>query len=274
MSLSRIKTILIILFLLTDIFLGASILTSQKKETEISPEVLESSMQILKSHNIDLNQSAVLPKISSAPVLQADNVVYDYASFAKMLLGNSFKVEATSTYFSDMGKVSFLGDRFIFNSAKKYASSEHLPQKTAQKRVFSFLKGIGFNMTYAEVVSVTSEDGIWYMKICDFAEKHPVFSSQIDVAVSKNGILSLSGSWFNRKDVHEQDSSLKSITAILIDFAMQYQSDIPAEITSAELGYSVFDSENYHKSASLIPVTKIVLNGNDEYFMDARAIEQ
>ena len=94
MSWSRIKTILIILFLLTDIFLAASILTAEKKENEISPEVLDASIQILKEHNIILNKSAELPKMFSVPVLQADNAINDYDAFAALVLGDDLYMTA------------------------------------------------------------------------------------------------------------------------------------------------------------------------------------
>lgn len=270
MSWNRIKTILIVLFLFTDIFLASSILTSEKKKTELSPDVIDATVQILKGKNIILDKSVIPGKTASAHVLQADNAVTDYTSFAKLILGEDCSKKDGDTYASDKGEISFSGDSFSFNAISDSKPSETLTQKSAQKNAFSFLKELGFNMSTSKALSVSEKEGIWHIKIRDFAEKRPVFSSEINVSVSDSGILSLSGSWFNQKEIREQDSSLKSITGILIDFAEEYAGGKLYKITGLELGYSVFDNENYHKSASLIPVEKITVNKNAEYFMDAR----
>ncbi|MBR4720534.1 MAG: hypothetical protein IK057_02095 [Clostridia bacterium] len=270
MSWGRIKTILIILFLCTDIFLAASIFVAEKKESEISPEVYESAIEILKNHNITLNESAVLPKVSSAPVLQADNVVTDYDTFARTLLGEDYFLSEDGRYSSENGELYFIGDRFSFKSYKNAGNSEALTQKKAQKKVFLILKGLGFNMSDAKVISESENGGIRTFKIRDFAESSPVFSSELEIAFADNEILSLIGSWFNKKDTREQDGSIKSITGVLIDFATNCSYTVPANIDFVEFGYSVFDSENYHKSASLIPVDRITLSDKTEYLIDAR----
>lgn len=274
LSWGRIKTILIILFLLTDIFLAVSIFTAQKKETQISPEVYDAAIKVLEEHSITLNKEAILPKISSAPILQADNAITDYDSFARLLLGEDCVLNESQNYSSKKGELFFFGDKFSFKSAQNGELSESMTQKSAQKTAFSLLKELGFNINDAKIISASENGAIWTFKIRDFAEKRPVFSSEIEVTLSKNGILSLVGSWFNRKDMREQGGSIKSVTGVLIDFAADCSYATPAEITSVELGYSVFDSENYHKSASLIPVDRIILSDKTEYFIDARGEEE
>lgn len=273
MNWSRIKTILIILFLFTDIFLAASIFTAERKETEISPEVLRATKEILQSHNITIDNSVILPHISSASILQADNAITDYDTFAALLLGDDYYLEAPEVYSSEKGKLAFSGDRFSFKAAdEEKKSAEQLTQKSVRKILFSELKTLGFDMSRAKVVQAAEKSGIWSVRIQDFAENRPVFSSDIEASVSADGILSLYGSWFNLRDNREQSGSIKGITGILIEFAEEYSR--PAEITAAEYGYSVFDNDNYHKSASLIPVCKIILKDGTAWFTDARGNEQ
>ncbi|MBR4173355.1 MAG: hypothetical protein IKR46_03180 [Clostridia bacterium] len=268
MSWSRIKTILIILFLFTDLFLAASIFVAEKKETEVSQDVFDSAIYILSEHNITLSDSVTLPKISSATVLQADNAVTDYDSFAKMLLGENYD----ENYVSEKGKIAFSGDKFSFVAKDIPSEIGAITEKAAQKKLFTFLKSIGFNMSGAKVVSAKEEDGIWRFTVRGYAEKLPVFSCELGAELSKNGIISLSGSWFNIRDTREQSGGIKSTLGLLIDFAEEF--DRPCKITEIDFGYSVFDNDNYHKSASLIPVNKLVLNDNTEYYLDARANEQ
>ena len=270
MNWGRIKTILIILFLFTDIFLALIIFNSNQKEIEVSSEVIDSSCEILKKHGVSINKSVIPSEIPSAPILQADNVISSYDEFAKMLLGDDFTVNE-DTYASKTAKLTFSGDTFTFESSKKPTSSKNVTQKKAQNAFFEKLEALGFDMSDAKAVSVSEKSGVYTMKILDYYDKLPVFSSEIKLVATASDIISLSGCWYNRKS-SGQSNLLKSTASILVDFATKYDGATPAKISSVELGYSVFDSGTYHKSASLIPVNKIVIEGID-CFMDARSEE-
>lgn len=273
MNRERIKTILIILFLFTDIFLALSIFTAKKEETSISPEVLDAAVQILENNDISLDKSNVPAKFPHASVLQADNVISDYDSFAKAVLGDSFSSRGDGLFVGKDTELTISGDSFYLKSVKSTDNSKSYTIGEAQKSVLSYLKGLGFNISGAKVISSSTDGGICNMKIRGFIQDLPVYSSEIDISVSRDGILALSGSWFNPRDSIGEDSALKSITSILVDFASSYDGTNKKSIKAIELGYSVFDSATYHKSASLIPVTKITLNDGNEYFMDSRSAE-
>lgn len=272
MNWGRIKTILIILFLFTDIFLALSIFTAQKKETQISPEVVDAAIKILADHNLSIDKSVIFPKIPQAPVLQADNVISDYSEFANLLLGDGFSQSGEYTFFTKDANLTFSGDSFQFEYISKPDVSDSFTENEAQKSVFSYLENLGFDISGAKVVSSSLNGGMYHIKVRDYANNMPVYSSETDIFVSKDEVYSLSGSWFNRRINANAGGSLKNPAGILVDFAASYEG-APAEIKSAELGYSVYDSNTYHRSASLIPVTKILLSGGNEYFVDSRSSE-
>ena len=270
MNWGRIKTILIILFLVTDIFLALIIFNSNLKETGVSPEIIDAACEILEEHGISPDRSLIPSKIPSAPVLQADNAITDYDEFAEKLLEGGYTVSG-NTYSSEDKSLTFKGDTFKFNDKKKPDITENIRQIEIQKAVFSMLGELGFDMSDAKAVSASMESGVCTMRIRDYYKKKPVFSSELTVAATKDRILSLSGCWYNKRS-SGQSNLLKSTAAVLVELASDYDGDTPAKISSIELGYSVFDSETYHRSASLIPVDRIVV-GNKKYYMDARAEE-
>ena len=272
MNWGRIKTILIILFLFTDVFLAFSIFTSQKKETEISPEVVSATVEILEKHNILIDKSVISSKIAQASILQADNVISDYLEFANLVLGDGFIKESQTSFFEKDVRLTFSGDNFSFEHTSNPDVSQNFTLNEAQKTAFSYLENLGFDTSGAKVISSSSSGGMFRIKIRDYAENMPVYSSEVEISVFKNGVHSVSGSWFNRRISSNPNNNLKSPASVLVDFASTYEGS-DAKIESAELGYSVFDNETYHKSASLIPVTKIQLNDGSEYFMDSRASE-
>ena len=271
MSWGRIKTILIILFLFTDIFLASGIFIANRKEAVLSPEVADAAVRLLEARGISVDKAIIPSKILSAPILQANNAVTDYAEFAKLLLGDGF-TSADSTYSSDTGRLTFSGDKFVYESLISPAGSEAGTQIEVQRAVFSRLKLLGFDVSDAKILSASVKDGVYSLKIRDYFEKLPVFSSELEITATKNDIISISGCWFNRSD-SGQYNSLKSAATVLVDFSAAYAGATPARITEVASGYSVFESELYHKSASLIPVSKITLDNGGEYLMDARAAE-
>lgn len=273
MNWGKIKTILIILFLFTDIFLAFSIFTAQKKETEIPPEVIDATIKILSDRNISVDDSVISVKIPPAAVLQADNVISDFAEFAHSLLGDSFFEESDGVFRTSDKSLKLSGNNFDLEYLTPQNISDSGTLSEAEEFVFSYLKEHGFNVSDAKVVSAKPEGEAYRLKICDYAENMPIYSSNIDISASKDTIMSVSGSWFNKRDSITQNSSLKNITGILVDFATSYDASVPAKIESIELGYSVFDDATYHKAASLIPVSKIKLDNGAEYFIDSRSAE-
>ena len=272
MDWGKIKTILIVLFLATDIFLASSIFISQKKESETAPEIIDAAITLLKKNNISIDKSIIPSKIQSAPILQADNAVSDYKEFALLLLGDSILTEDGLTYISENGRLTYRGDYFEFGTAKK-SNNGNYNQSETQKAAFARLKELGFDISSAKTVSTSVLDSIYTFKISDFYENLPIFSSNITVSLSGGDIVAMSGTWFNKKAGITQDNILKSTASVLTDFASSYDGLSPTEIKSTELGYIVFDEETYHKSASLIPANKITLSGGAEYFIDSRTSE-
>lgn len=270
MSWGRIKTILIILFLFTDIFLAFSIYTANKKETNVSPEIIDSAVQILKEHNISIQKSIISSKITSAPILQANNAIEGYGDFASLILGSDDYSEESDTFTTKYAKVSFSGDKFVYEQFI-YPVENDFTSSEAQKTAFSRLKDLGFDLSGAKVVSSSEENGVFNIKIRDFYDDMPIFSSETDVVISAGTVSRISGSWFNRTG-SGQYNSLKNSASVLVDFASSY-SGSPSNITALNFGYNVFDSETYHKSASIIPVAKITLDDEAEYLIDARTSE-
>ena len=189
MNWGRIKTILIILFLVTDIFLALIIFNSELKETKVSPEIADAACEILEKHNISIDRALIPSDIPSAPVLQADNAITDYYDFAEKLLGSGFTV-SQNTYSTEDKTLSYSGDTFTFNCKKKPDITGNIRQSELRKATFSQLKELGFDMSDAKAVSVSSANGIYTMKIRDYYRKMPVFSSELTVAATNDQIIS------------------------------------------------------------------------------------
>ena len=270
MNWSRVKTVLIILFLCTDIFLLATYLTSKYASSTVSPEVIESTVAVLKNNNITVDSAIIPAKTPIVMSLDAENVIDDYESFAKKFLGTD--ITATdSGYESVAGKITFFGDRFNFQKNPMLdALTDVIPvtdEKIAKDLVTSTLQQIGFDLKNAEIITKKSDSG-FTVTLENKANSLPIFNSQVVAELSKGGITSVSGTWFNETESQNGNSNIKSITSALIDFIPNAKT--PDKITKIEFGYNIFDKASYHKSSTLIPVWKVTTKNGETYLLDAR----
>ncbi len=270
MNWSRVKTVLIILFLCTDIFLLATYLTSKYASSTISSEVISSTVEVLKNNNIKVDPAIIPQKIPSVMYAEADNVISDYETFAKKVLGTQIS-QIDFGYESMTGKLTFFGDRFNFvRNPMLDAVTDSIPvtdEKMAKDITISSLQRLDFDLQNAEITTQKSDAG-YTVTLENQANSLPIFNSQVIVELSKSGIISVSGIWFNETDSQNGSNNIKNITSALIDFIPSVTS--PVEIIGIELGYNIFDKASYHKSATLIPVWKVTLKDGTTHLLDAR----
>ena len=149
MNWSRAKTILIILFLLSDLFLLGNIIVSKRNLTSATPQIIESTVKILNSNNITIDQTIIPKNILSVPYAEADNVISDFDDFAKLFLGKNVQKIDENTYKTESGTISFSGDSFTYTSITSGNSAEST-EKSAELTAIEFLKNKGFDMSKAE----------------------------------------------------------------------------------------------------------------------------
>lgn len=270
MNWGRVKTVLIILFLCTDIFLLATYLTSKYASSTISPEVIESTIEVLENNNITVDPSIIPNKIPSVVSPDAQNVISDYETFAKKVLGSEIS-PIDYGFEGIVGKLTFFGDRFNFQKNTMLdALTDVIPvtdEKMAKDVTVSSLQQLGFDLENAEITTKQTDTG-YTVTLENHAKSLPIFNSQVTATLSKSGITSVSGIWFNETEEQNGNIKIKSITSALIDFIPDVKT--PAEITEIELGYNIFDKASYHKSATLIPVWKVTTKDGETYLLDAR----
>lgn len=271
MNWSRVKTILIILFLLTDIFLLVSLVLSMHNSTTITPEIIESTVEILKKQDIVIDKELIPSKVTPAPYAEADNVIDDYEAFAKKFLGNVITKTGDNSYESTVGIMSFDGDRFGF-SKKNPENGKAIDEKSAQANVISYLTAKGFDLSNADVSTTKNSNG-FTVTLKNLANSLPLFNSVITAQVSGDVVTSVTGIWFNQINVRGQANELKTVTSALIDF-IPATAAVPTEIVGLTLGYTVPESNVYHKSAVLIPVWEIQEANGNKHYPDARNPER
>lgn len=273
MNWSRVKTVLIILFLCTDIFLLATYFTSKYSSSKISEEIIQSTVSVLANNDITIEPQIIPDKMPRVQYIEAENVISDYEAFAKLILGDSIS-PIDFGYESNRGRLTFYGDRFNFTANTDiYALADVVAvpdEKTAKEVSVSYLDELGFDLKNTDV-SVTKTESGFSLVFSNNASNLPVFNSQVTVVIHNHIISSVSGIWFNETSSSGTAGDLKSITTALIDFIPDMAPG--TKITGISFGYSILDFTVYHKTSALIPVWCITDSTGNVYYLDARNLQ-
>lgn len=265
MNWSRAKTILIILFLCTAVFQASVLYSSNKKISNISPEILESSIKILAENDVYIDSKTIPAKNYTLPYIETENAVSDYQEFAKLILGEDISKTSDAEFVSELGTVSFSGNSFIIDTkVPSYANTKN--ERQVQITAKEILKELGINTKNATIEPKKSGSSYEFI-YKNMPEDVPIINSGLTLTISDSS-LKISGNWFN---ITEKSSSVKlrSITAVLIDIIKE---DIqkPTKITDVCLGYIIPESDMFQKSASLVPVWQITFEDGKSLRIDAR----
>ncbi len=269
MSWSRVKTILIVLFICIDAFLLSNIIISKGKSSAVPQDIVQSTVTLLKQNNITIDADIIPRRITKTSYIQADNVITDYEDFTKLFVPNAGTNDQLHQH-TDIVRF-YQGDQFVCSpdiTSKMDAGDE----RAALNTVKTYLKERGFDLSQAKFSSVKNDTG-YTITIKNYCDEFPLFNSIVTVNIENSTIARIEGSWFNITDVENQESTLKNAAGILIDFMASHQDNSPIVITELEMGYSVFESDTYHKSAMLIPCWKITTADNQAFYLDARNAE-
>lgn len=258
----RAKTILIVFFVITNIFLLYNIIFTGRGDTYIKDEIILYTADILKKNGIEMGTD-IPKKKKSIRQFNANNIVTDYGEFAKSVLGESFTQTGENEYKSDVGELSFSGDRFLLK-LNSYKIGK--PSKNKTDTAKNCLKA--FKIDISDYVAEETDDGACFKQEIDGMQ---VFNSELWVKFSGDKLGEISGVWFEKSSDIADASEMKPITSVLIDILSS--PECPKEntkITDLTLGYMVYDTESYHKSIMPMPVWKISFGKDDFIYMDAR----
>ena len=265
MNWSRAKTILIFMFLATALFQSYVLYTSESKTKNISPEIIDSCVELLAKNQIEV-KSDIIPKnnysVSSA---DADNAVEDYLEFAKLILGTDTKKTAENTFSSSLGTVSFSGNMFDFNLNLKEGDIKGETSSISSAK--GLLKKLTLDLDGAKESTNRTDKG-YEITFTDYIDNIPFPDSEVVCVVENHKITRLYGKWFN---IAEKNGSvkLKTITSVLIDL-IKAEVTKPAQITDISLGYIIPENNSYQRSVTLVPVWRIAFKNGEILSVDAR----
>lgn len=271
MNWNRAKTILIIFFICTNLFLLTTILMSVNKTSIVTDDIISSTTMILKNNRIEIDPELIPRRTQPAAMIKAENFIDSYESFAKKLVGDDASELESNVYEGSKGKIFFSGDRFSYNAKKGEFSelTEKLNSDNTRQIALDVLKVYGFEDN-SILFDVAEDNSEYIVTVTKQKNDMPIFSSKLKLVMNKNGVSGISGSWFFEKGTLKNKYTLKSVSGVLIDYiSISNRPTTDEKITSVSLGYYVPDEGIFHKDVLLMPCWKIVLDNGGEYILNA-----
>ena len=270
MNWGKVKTILIIFFLFVDVFLALNVFPGNKKEP--TQDTINQTVEVLASRGISVSRDIVVQKRREYKTIEADNAIEDYEKFARTRLGDDINAVNGTSFSGNGGKVRFNGELFTFEAAETVQGDAVGTASDAQNIAKKYLVDLLPDLNKADVSSSIIPDG-YRIVFTNKLGGMPLFNSQVTVDVCMGSVKKISGSWFYKTESSGNENNLKSITSALIECISMFETGKGTEITSIDLGYTLFEENTYHKSAVLIPVWQICTANGQEIHIDARSSE-
>ncbi len=259
MSWRRIKSFLIILFLLINILLIATSGSSTflfNLGTKIDNDVVDKTISVLNNnYGISVSEDIIPSFVENLNSVEVTNIIY-----TDVFENNS----------------DFRKDHSSFNG--EYITDIHSYNDVNSKSAFEkILTDLNIDSKSYRLYTEKSDSGI----VCtayEYIGKYRFYNGQIRALFSP-GKITLSGTWYV---VHNSESNGKiksnsrmaDITGILLDMASippLNSSLTPQSITEINYGYclSYYDSDSITKSAPAIPCFLIKTDTGSKYYYDA-----
>lgn len=235
----KLKTFLIVLFAVLNVFLIAFTLVQNSKYSVISDETVSDTVKILKSKNINISADKIDRKQVGLNVIALKNAVVSHNFPSGFSRGDekTFSVE-TDGNLSSEGEI---------------------------KKVLGSIGLKGEN----EIV-LNDKSAVVYLKTGGF----PVFDVSLNLT-EQNGKVKISGSWYfaeNKPKKSSDTSEVVSLTGILIDFSNIAQFDGEINVDKIELGYYISESNRLLErlNVTAAPCWKISSSDGKCYYFNAR----
>lgn len=257
MSWKKIKTFLILLFLLINIYLIFSTDGSVVKfesVTTIDEATINKTVQILRrNYDIAIKPDVIPSKINNINIIDVTNYIYE----DKLKDNDKYELRISGAEFS------------AIIDTKTYSYNE----TNAATEIGDILNELGIVSDSYKMNFSKSDTGL-VCYIDEYVSDIPILNGRIMAEFLPTSI-SLRGHWYSPHtfDVKSQDNSLRmtDVTGVIVDAASRAQLAGASALTEVVYGYYVssYDENSVSKTSSAIPCYMIETDIGSKYFYDA-----
>jgi hypothetical protein len=215
MERSNIKTLIIIILLLINLFLIVNLTTNNAYSESVKPEDIENLSSLLSELEVELEKDALPPKVIRTRSLEVRRDEKKERQIAERLLGSVQTEELGGglvKYFSDSGSAVFRQD-FDFKIEFKRESMAYQTIEEARKELTVLFSEAGFEI---ETVETSHEEDALVFSSVQKIERLPVRNLSITIRLHSEGRISASGRWvFTYGGSPDEKASMSAVSLVL-----------------------------------------------------------
>ncbi len=247
MNWEKLKTFLIVLFSLINVFLIASLILMTQRGNPISEETIRDTVDILSENGITLNEKHI-PR----PQKAMENIQLTAMAYTDTFPKSAMR-DADGTFTLSYNTVAKSN-----RDVKKLLSNSELT-----------LPGLTFDKEFSDGTTYAHQEVSGY----------EIFGAYLEARTTSDG-TQLKGIWYSPlSEPVRSDSTgdVVPITSILIEFISNpNRPDGEQTIIDIQYGYHIpsYDSGVTHLTVTAVPSWRILLSGGEQFYYDARTGEE
>lgn len=272
MEWQRVKSILIGVFVVVNIFLFISYMGGIKTGVTIDNQTVLNSIAVLGKNNVSIDEKLIPRRIDDIRMFDASNQFESPKTVADFAYQNAQKLnldyfnpqnvviaDTTFQYIAPNGEIIKELEKLDANSAKNYAEKE--------------IKKLGLCLDTRCESSVVPKDDGFVVKISPVYEGKRILDSNVYVEVGNTGIRKIFGqNWLCDNIVDGGITNVIPVTEILINFATNPLRDKTnmVQITKLDIGYFLGNRGGEKRTVTAVPVWRIMTDDGKSYYFDSR----
>ncbi len=251
MNWSKVKTALIIMFSLINVFLIIWNMTLRHESRVVNVTAIEYAESILAERGISVPGGMIEEEIPDIRPVMVKNVMADEAEFLGAILGNKYE-KRENVFSNGIRSVKLMGNAFEIEENTSVSGAEE-----AKK----WLTSMGFELN--DTIK-TEEKGKVF--IAGVYKGREIFGSKITVETLGETVKA-HGSFFYVVENSEKDGEIRHITSVLPKLIQEGISD--CSVASIKTGYMVITEGERFTESGANPAYRILLSDGREIFYSA-----
>ena len=263
------KNILIMLFLIINIFLIYMLFATNHKNAKIPDSVIDNTLLLLNGKNIEADKKIIPEKDVTVACYEMKSAIMDKDEFSGMILGAVRGAKDGSV------NISFGKNTFNIEAMPGYRPFGRINAKNHKKTIEEILNNLNFPKSNFIIKSEKQLNGRYEIVVCQEYGGIPLFGGELKIIFNEEGLINISGNWFYNITDRQQTNNT-DIISTLLDFAVDTRAGGGRKIKNIYLTQYI-NSPNIDQeyqtisSISSIPAYCIETEGAGSFIFDARA---
>ncbi len=271
MSWSKIKSMLIVLFVFVNIFLIYNSVNT-RDTFEVSQQTVNETVEILRQSGVTIDPSIIRRKPETLKKAEISNSIDSRSKLAANLLGNCSETE--NGYISENGKIVFSSVAFSYENLDTSVKKQ-IDEGNAVEVAAEFLRDKRFEVESSWVQDYSATEKGYEVKFGKKINGYSVYESFITINIGSDGVIkTIEGYWpevlISEAVAHRVDCVNETTVLINLLSAKGIDLSVENEVVDIITGYSLggLPQSDSPILLTLLPAYRVILKNGENYIFD------